>query len=277
MSGRIEGKVALITGAARGQGRSHAIRLAQEGADIIAVDVCEEIKTVPYGGSTQADLDETVRTIKALDRRITAYQVDVRNYDALKDAVDRGSAELGRLDIVAANAGIASYGRMTELSSEEWQTMVDINLTAVWYTCKAAVPHLIAGGRGGAIVITSSVAGLRASQNNGHYVATKHAVVGLMRTLALELGSHHIRVNTIHPTTVNTAMVTNDTTYRLFRPDLEDPSIEDIIETSTAMHVLPIPWVEPRDISNALLFLVSDEARYVTGACVPVDAGASIK
>lgn len=277
MTGRVQGKVALITGAARGQGRSHAIRLAEEGADIIAVDVCADIEGVPYAGATGADLETTVRQVRSLGRQVLDYRVDVRDLDTLTRVVDEAVAELGRLDIVSANAAIVSFGTAVALSPEQWKTMFDINVTGVWHSCKAAIPHMVEGGRGGAIVITSSVAGLAAMPNNGHYVAAKHAVVGLMRTLALELGPHSIRVNTVHPTNVETPMLTNEATFRLFRPDLEHPSREDFFESAAQMHALPVPWVQPEDISNALLFLASDEARYITGVTLPVDAGALVK
>ncbi len=277
MTGRVAGKVAFITGAARGQGRSHAIRLAQEGADIIAVDLCGQVDSVPYPMARPDDLAETVRQVEALDRRIVATQADVRDYTALKAAVDEGVAQLGRLDIVSANAGISSVGPAADLPERTWQDMLDINLTGVWHTAKAAIPHLIAGGSGGAIVLTSSAAGLMAYPNVAHYVSAKHGVVGLMRTLALELAPHHIRVNSIHPTQVNTDMIMNEATWRLFRPDVEHPTIDDFGPVSQEMNALPIPWVEPVDISNAVLFLASDEARYITGVPLPVDAGAVIK
>jgi SDR family mycofactocin-dependent oxidoreductase len=276
--GRVEGKVAFITGAARGQGRSHAIRLAQEGADIIAVDICDDVRNVPYHGPTEADLADTVKEVEALDRRIVATKVDVRDYAALKKAVDEGVAQLGRLDIVSANAGISSAPHsMADLEEQVWQDMIDINLTGVWHTAKAAIPQLIAGGRGGSIVLTSSAAGLMAYPGVGHYVSAKHGVVGLMRTLALELAPHLIRVNSIHPTQVDTEMIMNESTYKLFRPDVEHPTREDFEPASQAMNALPIPWVEPVDISNALLFLASDEARYITGVALPVDAGCLVK
>jgi SDR family mycofactocin-dependent oxidoreductase len=277
MPGRVEGKVAFITGAARGQGRSHAIRLAQEGADIIAVDLCRQVGSVPYPMSTPDDLAETVKEVEALDRRIVATQADVRDYAALKQALDDGVAQLGRLDIVSANAGISSVGPAADLPEQTWQDMIDVNLTGVWHTAKAAIPHLIAGGRGGSIVLTSSAAGLMAYPNVAHYVSAKHGVVGLMRTLALELAPHMIRVNSLHPTQVDTAMIMNEATMKLFSPDVEHPTIDDFGPVSQAMNALPIPWVEPVDISNALLFLASDEARYITGVTLPVDAGAVIK
>ncbi len=274
--GRVAGKVAFITGAARGQGRGHAVRLAEEGADIIAVDICRQVDTVPYPMATPEDLAETVKEVEALGRRIVAVEADVRDHDALKDAVDRGVAELGRLDIVVANAGISSMAPTEEMSVRTWRDVIDINLTGVWLTAKVAIPHLKAAG-GGSIIITSSVAGLKAHPNVAHYVAAKHGVVGLMRSLALELAPYHIRVNSIHPTQVDTPMIMNEPTYRLFLPDMENPTREDFAPVSQAMHALPTPWVDPVDISNAVLFLASDEARYITGVTLPVDAGAVIK
>jgi SDR family mycofactocin-dependent oxidoreductase len=275
--GKLEGKVAFITGAARGQGRSHAIRLAQEGADIIAVDICEDIPGMPYKGASEADLAETVKEVEALDRRIIATKADVRDYAGLKAALDDGVAQLGRLDVVSANAGIGtSPYNAWEMDESVWQTMIDVNLTGVWHTAKAAIPHLIAGN-GGSIILTSSAAGLKAYQNIAHYVSAKHGVVGLMRTLALELAPHNIRVNSIHPTQVDTDMIQNEATWRLFRPDLEHPTREDFVPASQAMNALPIPWVEPVDISNAVLFLASDDGRYLTGVALPVDAGTVIK
>jgi len=274
--GRVEGKVAFITGAARGQGRSHAIRLAEEGADIIAVDLCDQVDSVPYAMATPDDLAETVKEVESLDRRIVATQADVRDYGALKGALDAGVAELGRLDIVCANAGIFSFAT-EELGEQMWKDMIDVNLTGVWHTTKAAVPHLVEGGRGGSMILTSSTAGLKGFANFAHYVAAKHGVVGLMRTLALELAPHLIRVNSVHPTSVNTDMIQNDATYRLFAPDIENPTREQVAPRFGEMNVLPIDWVEARDISNAVLFLASDEARYITGVTLPVDAGFMVK
>jgi (+)-trans-carveol dehydrogenase len=277
MAGRVEGKVAFITGAARGQGRSHAIRLAQEGADIIAIDLCQDIEMVPYGLSTSEDLAQTVKEVEALDRRIIATQADVRDFAAVKQAVDAGVAELGRLDIVSANAGISGpFATVEDLDPQFWQTMLDVNLTGVFHAAKAAIPHIRAGGRGGSIILTSSEAGLKAYAHAGHYVSAKHGVLGLMRTLALELAPDMIRVNSLHPTQVNTPMIMNEATYKLFAPDVANPTKEDFAGPSQAMNVLPIPWVEAVDISNALLFLASDEARYITGVPLPVDAGCAL-
>jgi (+)-trans-carveol dehydrogenase len=279
MAGRVEGKVAFVTGAARGQGRSHAVRLAEEGADIIAVDLVGQIDSVPYPMATPDDLAQTVKEIEALDRRIVATQADVRDYAALKAAVDDGVAQLGRLDIVCGNAGIFSFGTLEELDDTAWDDMIGVNLTGVWHAIKAAIPHLRAGGNGGSIILTSSTAGLMGMQNIGHYAAAKHGVVGLMRTAALELAPDFIRVNSVHPTSVNTDMIQNAATYELFAPDLpaEERTRETIGPRFQAMNALPIPWVEPRDISNAVLWLASDESRYVTGLEVKVDAGQIIK
>jgi (+)-trans-carveol dehydrogenase len=274
MAGRLEGKVAFITGAARGQGRTHAVRLASEGADIIAVDVCEDVATVPFGGATAADLAETVKQVEALDRRIVAAKADVRDYAGLKSALDAGVADLGRLDIVCANAGIVSFGPTIDLTEDQWVTMLDVNLTGVWHTAKAAAQHLIAGGRGGSMIFTSSTAGLKANPNLGHYSAAKHGVVGLMRALALELAPHSIRVNTVNPGNVNTPMVHNEATYKLFMPDLENPTREQFLSRmGKAPTMLPSPWAEPEDISAAVAFLASDDARFITGVALPVDLG----
>jgi SDR family mycofactocin-dependent oxidoreductase len=277
MTGRVAGKVAFITGAARSQGRSHAIRLAEEGADIIAVDIAAPVASVTaYPMATEADLAETVRQVEALDRRIIARRADVRDPVALQAALDDGVAQLGQLDIVVANAGIFQTSPSLELSDVAWQETIDINLTGAWHTAKVALPHLIARG-GGSIVMTSSVAGLRAHPNMIHDNAAKHGLVGVARTLANEFAQHSIRVNTVHPTTVNTIMIQNESVYRLFAPDNPHPPRELVEPIFQAAHALPVPWVEPEDISNAVLFLASDEARYITGVTLPVDAGAFIK
>jgi (+)-trans-carveol dehydrogenase len=276
MAGQLEGKVAFITGAARGQGRSHALTLAREGADIIAVDVCKQVETVPYDTSRPEDLAETVRQVEALDRRIIASEVDIRDFAALKQAVDTGVAELGRLDIVLANAGISVPAPTLEMDDETWQTMIDVNLTGQWKTLKAAVPHIIAGGRGGSVVITSSLAALKANANIAHYAAAKAGLIGLMRTLAVELAPQSIRVNTIHPTTVNTPMVLNEPTYRLFRPDLENPTREDYDVAALTLNKMPTTGLDPIDISNAILYLVADSGRFVTGTTHVVDAGGQL-
>jgi (+)-trans-carveol dehydrogenase len=273
---RLTGKVAFITGAARGQGRSHAVRLAEEGADIIAVDICQTIPTAPGPGPAPADLADTVRAVESLDRRILAAQIDVRDLDAMTGFVAKSVSELGRLDIVLANAGIAGTGPTLEMDEQVWQTMIDINLTGVWKTLKASVPHIIAGGRGGAVVITSSLAAVTANEHTAHYSAAKSGLISLMRVLAKELAPQRIRVNTVHPTTVGTGMILNDTTYRHFCPDLEHPTQADFEERARTLNRMPIPYLEASDVTNAILYLVSDEGRYVTGSQQLLDAGGSL-
>jgi SDR family mycofactocin-dependent oxidoreductase len=269
MAGRVAGKVAFITGAARGQGRSHAIRLAEEGADIIAVDICRDYGTVPYPMATEADLAETVKAVEALDRRIVATQADVRNAAALKAAVDDGVAQLGRLDIVSANAGICTVQSWDEVTPAVWQDTLDTNLTGVWNTMVVSVPHLIAAG-GGSIICTSSTAGIKGLPYLAPYVAAKHGMVGIARTMANELAIHKIRVNTVHPTGVDTPMGNG---LAGLEPLINrDPNLGPIY-----MNTLPVEIVDPRDISNAVLFLASDEARYVTGLEFTVDAGNTIR
>lgn len=278
MAGRVEGKVAFITGAARGQGRSHAIKLAEEGADIIAIDVCKNVDNVQLDLATPGELLETKERVEALGRRIVIDEVDVRDLDALQAVVDRGVAEFGRLDIILANAGIGNGGQtVEEIDEAVWQTMMDINLTGVWKTVRVGIPHIVAGGRGGSIVLTSSVAGLKAYPQMSQYVSAKHGVVGLMRSCAVELAQHMIRVNSVHPTHVNSPMVMNDETFRMFRPDLENPGPDDIAPICQMFHSMPRPWVEIEDITNAVMFLASDESRYITGLSMPIDLGSCLK
>ncbi|WP_072690510.1 mycofactocin-coupled SDR family oxidoreductase [Rhodococcus marinonascens] len=279
MSGRVEGKVAFITGAARGQGRSHALRLAGEGADIIAVDICENIDTVTpfYPLATDQEFQETVAHVEALGRRIVAVKVDVRDVAGLQKAFDTGIEEFGHVDIVVANAGIITFGQSWELTAQQWQDMIDVNLTGVYNTAKVAIPSMIDAGRGGSILFTSSICGLKGMPGAGNYVAAKHGMVGLMRTMAKELGQYSIRVNTIHPTNVDTPMLQNPGVYSVFSPDEPEPSLDVAMPGFMSLNTLPVPWVDPTDISNAVLFLGSDEARYVTGVTFPVDAGAYVK
>jgi SDR family mycofactocin-dependent oxidoreductase len=265
----VAGKVAFITGAGRGQGRSHAIRLAEEGADIIAVDICQDYPTVGYGMATEADLAETIKAVEALDRRIIASPADVRDAAALKAAVDDGVAQLGRLDIVCANAGICTIQSWDEVTPQVWQDTLDTNLTGVWNTMVAATPHLIAAG-GGSIICTSSTAGIKGLPYLAPYVAAKHGVVGIAKTMANELAAHKIRVNTVHPTGVDTPMGTG--LGGLESLIARDPSLGPIY-----MNTLPVETVQPRDISHAVLFLASDEAQYVTGLEFTVDAGNTIR
>ncbi|MEV0945150.1 mycofactocin-coupled SDR family oxidoreductase [Rhodococcus sp. NPDC049939] len=279
MSGRVEGKVAFITGAARGQGRSHAVRLAEEGADIIAVDICENIDTVTpfYPLATDQEFQETVAQVEALGRRIVAVKADVRDLAGLQKAFDSGIEQFGHVDIVVANAGIITFGQSWELTEQQWQDMIDVNQTGVFNTAKVAIPSMIDAGRGGSILFTSSTAGLKGLPGAGHYVAAKHAIVGLMRTMAKELGPHNIRVNTIHPGSTDTLMIQNPGMYAIMSPDEPEPSQDKAIPGFMSLNMLPVPWVDPTDISNAVLFLGSDEARYVTGITFTVDAGLCVK
>lgn len=273
MAGRVEGKVAFVTGAARGQGRAHAVRLAQEGADIIAIDLLEPFPMAQYDGATEDDLAETVRQVEALDRRILATKADVRDSAALQQIVDEGVAQLGRVDIVCANAGICiDIAPAEDIAEEGWRDTLDTNLTGVWRTAKAVIPHMKQAGNGGSIIMTSSMAGLHGFANLAHYTAAKHGVVGLMRGLALELAPFHIRVNSVLPYQTNTDMIQNQATYDLFTGK-QGATKDEFAVVSQAGMALPIPWVEPEDIANAVVFLASDESRYITGVPLPVDGG----
>jgi (+)-trans-carveol dehydrogenase len=267
------GKVALITGGARGQGRQHAVRLAEQGVDIVVCDACAPVAAANYSMPSVEDLEQTAQLVQDLDRRVIARQLDVRDLPALEALVAETRQEFGRLDMVIANAAIASYGMSLELSDETWHELIDINLIGVWHTVRAAVPLVIEGGRGGAVVLTSSSAGARGLYGLVHYVAAKHGVVGMARALANEFGQHNIRVNAVLPGTVNTPMAANLATYRLYRPDLENPTLEDCEQVMLGLNLLPVKWVEAIDISNAVVWLCSDQSRYVTGISLPVDAG----
>lgn len=272
-AGRLAGKVALITGGARGQGRSHAVRLAEEGADIVLLDHCAPIASAPYPTADPADLEQTVELVEELDRRALAVRADVRDLSALHAAVADTVSELGRLDVVLANAGIASYAPALEMDEAVWQEMIDINLTGAWKTVRAAAPAILDGGRGGAIVLTSSVAGLMGFPTLAHYCAAKHGLVGLMKVLAVELAPHGIRVNSVHPTHVDTDMIQNPAIHSLFTGGAPDADQATAAAAMKDMHALPISWVDPVDISNAIVWLASAEARYVTGVALPVDGG----
>ncbi len=273
--GLLDGKVAFVTGAARGQGRSHARRLAEEGADIIAIDVCATQDWLSYELATEAELAQTVKDVEALGRRIVARRADVRDLRRVLAVLDEGVAALGgRLDIVCANAAIISQSApIWEIDLEQWRELVDVNLTGVFVTVKAAIPHMIAAGHGGSIALTSSGAVLTSGPGLGDYRATKAALLSMTRTLACELAGHSIRVNAICPTAVDTPMLQNEALYRSHRPDLGNPGREDVKEAFLAMNLLPVPWVDPVDVSNAIVWLASDAARYVTGVTLPVDAG----
>lgn len=272
-AGRLAGQVALITGGARGQGRSHAVRLAEEGADVVLVDHCAPVDSAPYPMADPADLEQTVKLVEDLDRRVLAIRADVRDLPALRAAVADTVSAFGRLDVVVANAGIGGFAPALEMDEATWQEMIDINLTGVWKTARAAAPAIVEGGRGGAIVLTSSVAGLMGFPNLAHYCAAKHGLVGLMKVLAIELAPHRIRVNSVHPTHVDTDMIQNPAIWSLFTGGAPDADQAMAAPVMKDMHALPISWIDPVDISNAIAWLVSDEARYVTGVALPVDGG----
>lgn len=277
MTGRVAGRVALVTGAARGQGRSHAVRLAEEGADIVLVDACADIASIPYEQPDRAALEETRALVEAAHRRCLVAVVDVRDRDGMAAVVTRATAELGVVDLVVANAGVISLKPATAITATDWADVIGINLTGVWNTVQPTLQPMIDRGTGGTIVITSSAAGLKGPAHMAHYAAAKTGLVGLMRSLANELGAHGIRVNTLHPTTVDTPMVHWQAAYDLFRPDLPAPARDDVAGVFAGLNLLPVPWIAPSDVTDALLWLVSDEARYVTGVALPVDAGTAVK
>ncbi|MCD4524291.1 mycofactocin-coupled SDR family oxidoreductase [Nocardioides sp. cx-173] len=283
MTGRVKGKVAFVTGAARGQGRSHAVRLAEEGADVIAVDLCKDIESNQYPLSRAEDLDETVRLVEAAGGRIVAVQADVRERSELRAAVEQGVRELGGLDIVVANAGISpmrSYAEGGEAG--DFVDATDVDLIGAMNAVAVSIPHLRDHG---SVVITGSTAGMmKGAVDNplfgpggAGYMWSKRTLIGYTEQMALHLASKFIRVNCIHPTNVNTHLVHNKEVYSVFRPDLENPTREDVMPSFMRFHAMPIPYVEPIDISNMVLFLSSDEARYVTGQQIRVDAGSLLK
>jgi SDR family mycofactocin-dependent oxidoreductase len=258
-------------------GRAHAVRLAQEGADIIAIDLCAPVDAVQYEPASPDDLAETARRVEDLGRKVVTREVDVRDQQALDQIVRDGVNELGRLDVVCANAAIATLGTSWKLDEQVWRDTIDINLTGVWHTAKAAIPTLIDAGRGGSIVLTSSLCGVRGLPNVSHYVSAKHGVIGLTRSLANEVGPHQIRVNSVLPGNTRTDMAVGDWFYRAYRPDLENPTENDVVPLMRQMNPMELDYLEPEDIANAVLFFASDEARYVTGVAMSVDAGWHIK
>jgi SDR family mycofactocin-dependent oxidoreductase len=273
--GKLDGKVAFITGVARGQGRSHAVRLAQEGADIIGLDACANVGSVTYDMATPDDLAHTVQLVEALDRRILVSQTDIRDSTGIQQVVDDGVQQLGRLDIVLANAGIASFAPAEDMSDAIWNDMIDINLSGQFRSVRPAIRHLKANADGGAIVLTSSTAGRKGLANLAHYCAAKHGLAGLMKALAVELAPFRIRVNAVNPTNVDTTMIHNEAIYSLFFPDRDPATVtrEEAAPALQTLNVFPEPWVEVSDISEAILYLVCESGRYVTGIELPVDCG----
>ena len=274
--GRLTNKVALISGVARGQGRSHAQRLAAEGVSIIGFDGLCTYDTVPYKQATQEDLDETVRLIEAAGGRIYAGRADVRDRAEIERIISAGVAEVGPIDIVVANAGIGINSRpFWEVSQAEWDDVIGVCLTGVWHTVSAAVPPMIAAGRGGSVIMTSSAAAIKAAPQLSAYIAAKTGVIGMMRSMANDLAPHRIRINCVAPTAVPTDFVLNDRLYQIFSPDSPEPNLEDAKKVMRSMHPLGEPWIETQDISAAVAYLASDEARYITGIVLPVDLGLS--
>ena len=276
-TGALRGKVAFITGAARGQGRSHAVRLAEEGADIIAVDVCDSVETVDYPPATANDLAQTAELVTQAGGRIVTATVDVRDFGALSAAVARGVDELGRLDIVCANAGILTMGMSHELSEEQWRTIVEINLTGAWHTSKVATPYLIRQGEGGSLIFTSSTMGLKGGPFASAYATTKHGIVGLAKSLAMELAQFRIRSNVLHPTTVRSPMIDNPITLKSFRPDLDAPTSDDATPILRMLNLINEPWIESSAVSEAVVYLSSKAGESITGISLPIDLGAAAK
>jgi SDR family mycofactocin-dependent oxidoreductase len=270
--GRFDGKVVLITGGARGQGRSHAVRFAQEGADVAFCDIASQLDTVPYPMAKPDDLAETVRLVEDLDRRCVAVQADVRDRGQVDRFAEQARTELGRIDFLLANAGIFTFSTVAEMDDRTWREMIDTNLTGVFNAIRAVLPAMIAQGYG-RIVATSSMAGKMGYANVGHYCAAKWGVIGLVKSVAQEVAAHGIAVNAVCPTGVDTTMIQNEAAYRLFLPDAENPTREDAAPSFQGLNAIPVPWVEPIDVSNAMAFLCSDEARYITGETIAVAAG----
>ncbi|MGD1256969.1 mycofactocin-coupled SDR family oxidoreductase [Mycobacterium seoulense] len=281
MTNRLEGKVAFITGAARGQGRAHAVRMAEEGADVIAVDICEDIKSNPYPLASPEDLDQTATLVKDCGRRILAIKADVRERDQLRAAVEAGLSQFGHLDIVVANAGILPMA-MGDPQPSDFVDATDVDLLGVMNAVAVSIPHLADGS---SIVVTGSTAGMMptATTNSAMgpggagYGWSKRTLIGYVEEMSLHLASRFIRINAIHPTNVNTHLIHNEGMYKLFRPDLENPTREDAEPAFTFFQAMPIPYIEPEDVANLAVFLASDESRYITGQQIRVDAGSFLK
>lgn len=273
----LDGMVVFISGAARGQGRSHAVRLARSGAKIIGFDLCRQIDTVPFGMSNPDDLTETARLVKEVGGEMVAVEADVRDQEQVDAALDAGLAAFGRVDIVLGNAGIIhDYKRTWLLDDDGFRNVLDVNVVGVWHTLKSAVPHMIEQGCGGSIVLTGSAASVSGIPNLAGYVASKHAVLGLVRTLAKELGRYEIRVNAVMPGNCNTPMFDNEGIRRLYVPGVDEPTDEVFLQRSAAMTPMRNPYVEPADVSEAIVWLVAPTGRFVTGVALPVDGGTVI-
>jgi SDR family mycofactocin-dependent oxidoreductase len=268
--GKLDGKVALITGAARGQGRAHAVTMAREGADIAALDICRDLPYPRYALAKPEDMIETVGLIRQLQRRALALEVDVRCAGEMEAAVAETMATFGRIDILVCNAGIADMALTWDITEEWWDAMIDINLKGYWLAAKYVVPHMLARNTGGRIIMTSSVAGLRGDAGMAHYCASKWGVVGLAKSLAQELSEYNITVNTLHPTAVNTDIITG-------MAEASSMAREDLVDFIHAGHTLPVKLIEAADVANAALWLASEEGRYITGHTLQIDAGRMLK
>lgn len=278
MAGRVQGKVAFVTGAARGQGRAHALRLAEEGADIIAIDVAKNYDSMPYEFGTAAELEETAALVRGLGRRVLARTVDIRDLPAMQNVVNDGIAEFGKLDVVVGNAAINKMEWWNEITPESWRDVIDTNLTGAWHTALAAAPHMVENG-GGSIILIGSAGALKAFVINAHYIAAKHGVVGLARALALELGQFNVRVNTVHPGGVDTTLGAQG---MLAFGRVDNPVLRGRMSNvlgGVEVDGVPAPigeLMQPRDIADAVLFLASDESKWITGLELKVDAGLTV-
>jgi SDR family mycofactocin-dependent oxidoreductase len=272
--GKLDGRVAFVTGGARGQGRSHALLFAEEGADIVVADIAANIGTIPYDLAGPDDLEQTVKLVEDRGRRCLALTADVRDTQQIESAVVAALEQFGRIDILLANAGICGFGKFWEITDDMWNDMIATDLTGVFKAMRAVVPHMIERGSG-RIIATSSMGGRMGNPNLAHYVAAKWGVIGLVKTLALEVAARGITVNAVCPSAVDTDMVHNDAFYGLFCPGATNPTKADVAPIYTAMNQIPVPWVDPIEISRAMLFLASDDARYITGSTIDVDCGAT--
>ncbi|MDV6211812.1 mycofactocin-coupled SDR family oxidoreductase [Rhodococcus erythropolis] len=269
----LTGKVALVTGAARGQGRSHATFLAEAGADVIVLDICRQIETVPYPTATAEDLDETVALVEKYDRRAYRIECDVRDPAALTNSLDKAVVDLGRLDIAVLNAGVCEITPAESITPEQWNTVIGTNLSGAFFAAQAAMKHIVGGKRGGSMVFVGSASTLTPVESMVHYIASKHGVVGVAKALAKELARHQIRVNVVHPTNCDTPMIQNSMIYDLFAPDVDQPNRDSVEPVFKTLAALDTPWVDPADISRAVLYLVGESGRYVTGTQLEITAG----
>lgn len=270
--GRFDDKVVFITGGAKGQGRSHALAFAREGADIVVCDIARQLSTIPHTMGSQDDLDETAREVEKLDQRCLTITSDVRNTGEINAAAERAVSELGRVDVLVANAGVLSLTPVAEMTDEQWDEVVGTDLTGVFKAMRAVIPHMVARGSG-RIIATASMAGRTGLPTVAHYCAAKWGVIGLVKSVAREVAANGVTVNAVCPTNVDTDMIHNAPFYSLFAPDMQNPSREDVVPGFQSLNAIPVPWIETIDISNAMLFLASDEARYITGEALHVSAG----